>query len=305
MRYVFRAITPVIFCAFGGQAMAAPKLLIQPIQTAEESIRYNHGVPTVDQMSVGGSVQVRPAPIDHGSLAFNVAVFNDGKQSANLDVTSFTLTSNGVTVAAMTVDTLEKKAKNRAMWTQIGLAAVGGLGAAAAASQRDTYRSTLYTPRGAYHHVYSAPSTFGQIQAAAIAAGTGVGIATIQSRLDQKLEELGDQIIQMTTVEPGDSYAGMIVFNKVKLTALPAQITMTVNWNGIAYPFTFQVAKPGTPPPPFTPAKLSDIPPGPVLMIEVPAASPAAGAAGAITPAATPIATGRTPNLQSSSLLAQ
>ncbi|WP_235037478.1 hypothetical protein [Novosphingobium sp. 18050] len=287
--------------------MAAPKLLIQPIQTAEESIRYNHGVPTVDQVSVGGSVQVRPAPIDHGSLAFNVAVFNDGKQSANLDVTSFTLTSNGVTVAAMTVDTLEKKAKSRAMWTQIGLAAVGGLGAAAAASQRDTYRSTLYTPRGAYHHVYSAPSVAGQIQATAIAAGTGIGIATIQSRLDQKLEELGEDVIQMTTVSPGESYAGMIVFEKVKLTALPAQVTMTVNWNGIAYPFTFQVAKPGTPAPLFKPIEAAAIPTAEIGAAQiVPTVDVAAPAAPPVVPAAATanvLEKSRTPSLMNSSLL--
>ena len=31
------------------------------------------------------------------------------------------------------------------------------------------------------------------------------------------------------------------------------QVTMTVDWNGRQYPFSFQVAKPGTPAPAFKP----------------------------------------------------
>lgn len=301
MKYLFRAIAPVVFCAISAQAFAAPKLLIQPVQMAEESIRYNHGVPTVDQASTGGSVQVRPAPVDHGSLAFNVAVFNDSRQSANLDVTNFTLTSEGVTVAALTVDALEKKAKSRAAWSQVGLALVGGIGAAAAASQRDTYRSSLYTRHGSYHSYYSAPSVAGQIQATAIAAGTGVGIAAIQSRLDQKLDELGNDVIQMTTVSPGESYAGLIVFEKVKLPALPARVTMTVNWNGIGYPFTFQIAKPGTPAPAFKPIEAAAVP----SVDAEPATGEVVPAVDTSVIAPAPIAESRTPLLQASSLLSQ
>ena len=214
-------------------------------------------------------------PIDHGSLAFNVAVYNDASQSANVDVGSFSLTSEGVAVAALSVDELERKAKNRATWATVGLALAGGLGAAAAASQRDHYRSTLYTPHGAYRYTYSAPSTAGQIQAAAIAGGTAYGVVSIQRQLDQTLNDLGDQIVQMSTVDPHESYAGKIVFNKVKLPKLPAQVTMVVDWNGQKYPFTFQIAKAGTPAPPFKPSTIEPEPQPPII-IQVPqSAAPA------------------------------
>src|SRR3546814_16195619 len=81
---------------------------------------------------------------------------------------------------------LEKKAKNRAMWTQIGIAALGGLAAAGAASQRDTYRSSFYTPRGSFHGYYSAPSAIGPIQAAAITAGTGYAIRSEERRVGEE-----------------------------------------------------------------------------------------------------------------------
>lgn len=264
-----RIVAPLIAMTISTQALAAPKIVVQPIQQADEHIRYDHGSATVDIFSESGSVQVRPAPMDHGSLAFNVAVYNDASQSANVDVGSFSLTSEGVTVAALSVDELERKAKNRATWATVGLALAGGLGAAAAASQRDHYRSTLYTPRGAYHYTYSAPSTAGQIQAVAIAGGTAYGIASIQNQLDRTLNDLGDQIIQMSTVDPHESYAGKIVFNKVKLPKLPARVTMIVDWNGQKYPFTFQIAKPGTPAPPFKPSTIEPEPQPPII-IQVP-----------------------------------
>ncbi|QSR18405.1 hypothetical protein CA833_14615 [Novosphingobium sp. KA1] len=269
MNRATRIVAPLVALAISTQAIAAPKIVIQPIQQADEHIRYDHGSATVDIFSESGSVQVRPAPMDHGSLAFNVAVYNDASQSANVDVSSFSLTSESVTVAALSVDELERKAKNRATWATVGLALAGGLTAAAAASQRDHYRSTLYTPHGAYRYTYSAPSTAGQIQAAAIAGGTAYGIVSIQRQLDQTLDDLGDQIIQMSTVNPHESYAGKIVFNKVKLPKLPAQVTMIVDWNGQKYPFTFQIAKAGTPAPPFRPSTIEPEPKPPII-IQVP-----------------------------------
>jgi hypothetical protein len=270
---------------------AAPKVVIQPIQLAEESIRYNHGVATVDQFSDTGSIQIRPAPVDHGSLAFNIAVFNTGSQAANIDVSNFTLAAGSVTVNAMSVEVLEKKAKSRAAWTQFGLAMLGAASAAAAASQRDTYHSTFVTPRGrTYHSYYSAPSALGQATAVASVAAAGVGIAAVQNRLDQTLEALGTDIVQLTTVDPDDSYGGTIVFEKVKFAKLPMQVTMTVDWNGRKYPFTFQIAKPGTPAPAFKPTPIVEQAPAASQSI-APASSESAPAATKPAPAEPPVVT--------------
>jgi hypothetical protein len=105
----------------------------------------------------------------------------------------------------------------------------------------------------------------------------------------------------MTTVSPGESYAGLIVFGKVKLPAMPARVTMTVNWNGIGYPFTFQIAKPGTPAPAFKPIEAAAVPrldAQPVTGEVVPAVDTSV-----IAPA--PIAESRTPLLRASSLVTQ
>src|SRR3546814_17400247 len=93
-------------------------------------------------------VQTCALPIYHGSLAFYVGVYNAGHVPANIDISNFSIRAGDQTLAVFSRQELEKKAKNRAMWTQIGLAALGGLAAAGAASQRDTYHSTFSTQCG-------------------------------------------------------------------------------------------------------------------------------------------------------------
>jgi hypothetical protein len=248
------------------QALAGPAYLVQPIPAGAETVRFEQGVPTLDLEGPNGAVQVTPLPLDHGSLSFAIAVYNSGQAPANIDVSNIVVTTGEQQLAVFTREELESKAKNRAMWQSIALAAVGGLAAAAAASQRDTYRHTFVTPRGTYRSTYSAPSAAGQVAAVGLVAGTGVGIASIQKQLDETRAALGAEIVQTTTVDPGESYAGRIVVAKIKTKPkLPQKVSFVVNWNGHAYPFAFQLAKKGTPQPAFqalTPAPIEPAPAG-------------------------------------------
>lgn len=272
--------------AFAAQPVVAggPIFLLQPVPVGAETIRFQQGIPTVDLQMPDGVVQITPLPIDHGSLAFSVAVYNDGKVPANIDVTSFAIAAGPQKIAVFSREQLESKSKKRAMWASIAIAAAGGLAAAAAASQRDTYTNTLYTPRGTYRSVFTAPSQAGQVAAAASIAGAGVGIAAIQNQLDHTRQALGDTTVQMTTVDPGDSYAGRIVLEKIKSNVLPQPIAITVNWNGRAYPFAFQLAKKGTP--------------QPVFPITVPTEAPTAAAlpVGAVPVSAAPVSLIQSPS---------
>lgn len=262
------AITAMVSISTGAHAKP---LAVQPVQVGAETVRYQQGVPTVDLKQSAGAVQIRPLPLDHGSLAFAVAVFNGGSQPALIDTTNFDVQTEGQDVAVFTADDLIRKAQNRAMWSQIGLAALGATASVAAASQRNTYRSTLHTPYGSYRSYYSAPSAAGQIQALAITAGTGYGLAAIQNNLDRTREALGNEVVQTSTVDPGQTYAGKIVLQKIKKRKLPQRVTITVHWNGERYPFAFQLAKHGTPAPVFVPVAT----PAPATMAPIPASAPA------------------------------
>lgn len=259
MMYVTRLGAACLLAAVPLQAFAAEPV-VQAIQSGAETARFQQGVVTLDLEREKGAVQVTPLPMDHGSLSFSVAVLNKADAPANIDITNFNVAAGPQALPVFSKDQLESKAKNRAMWAQIALVAAGSLSAAAAASQRDTYRSTLVTPRGTYHFHASAPSAAGQAAAAASIAGAGVGIAAVQARLDETRAALGNNIVQLTTVDPGEGYAGQIVVAKIKDKALPQRVTVTVRWNGEDYPFVFQVAKKGTPVPEFTALKVTSPP---------------------------------------------
>lgn len=266
------------------------ELLVQPIQVGRETVRYLQGVATVDLQGKRGAVQITPLPFDHGGLSFSIAVLNDGQLPTNIDIDAFRINANTQYLTVFSKDKLVKKAQSRAMWTQIGLAALGGVAAGVAASQRDTYRSTLYTPRGTYRAVYSGPSAAGQFQAAAIGVGTGVAIAGVQNRLDQTRAALGNNIVQLTTVDPGEGYAGQIIVEKIKAPKYPQRVDIVVHWNDEDYAFAFQAAKEGTPAPRF--AALTPVEPRPVS-VAVPALPPTPIPAASTNPS--PVPTTATP----------
>lgn len=288
----FLNCTMAAMLAVLGSTPVSAKTILQPVQVGDETLRFRQGVPTLDLQGPHGGVQVTPLEMDHGSYAFSVAVLNNGNAPANIDVTNFDINAGPQHLAVFSKDQLVKKAKTRAMWAQIAIAAAGGLSAAAAASQRDYYHATTFTPHGAYHTVISTPSAAGQVEAAAAIAGSGVAIAAIQNRLDQTRAALGDSTIQMTTVDPGDGYSGRIVIEKVKSATVPQRIDIVLTWNGDRYPFAFQMVKDGTPQPAFImkPQPMAPVPPVPAEAPASPAVAVVPVRAGAPAVPATPSA---------------
>lgn len=247
-----RLLAAVLCVTVSNQAVAGG-LAVWPVQVGNETARFVQGVATLDLETEGGAVQITPLPFDHGSLSFDVAVFNKGAQPANFDIDNIRLEAGAQVLAVLSKDQLEAKAKSRAMWSQIGVAMLAGAAAAAAASAKttNTYRSRYVTPRGVYSHTSTfTDNSIGTVGAvASVAAGTA-GVVSIQQRLDRTVADLNEEIVQKTTVDPDSGYAGRIVVEKIKDRKLPQQVRMIVNWNGVAYPFAFQIGKIGSPPPP-------------------------------------------------------
>lgn len=248
--------------------------VVQPVQTEGATVRFNNGRPVVDMQGKHGAIQVSPAEMDHGSLAFSVGVFNAGDAVATLDVTNFEIVAGTEQVGALSKGDLEKKAKNRAMWSQIGVAMLAGVAAAAESSQTDTYRATTYTPHGTYRTVVTTPCSSCQVAAVATVAAGAVAVARIQSNLEETRARLNNDIIQMSTIDPQTSYGGVVVMRKLKAT--PKMVDLHVRWNGDEYVLRFQVAKRGTPQPTWT--AFTPAPPAEPLVING-AATPAVPAA--------------------------
>ena len=267
------AVTLACIGAVAMPSLAAAENALYPVQIGDETVRYLQGTPTLDLESQSGAVQITPLPFDHGGFSFKVAIYNKSLRPANFDSDNIRVNAGSQTLTVFTKDQLVKKAKSRAMWSQIGIAMLAGA-AAAAASQAyttDTYRSYTNTPWGGISHVAQwRNNSVGILGAAAATAAGTAGIIGVQNRLDYTVRTLGSEIVQTTTIDPDASYAGRIVIEKIKNPVLPTDVRITVAWNGTDYPFAFRLTKVGENlPPPYTPGGIA-------------AALPAAG--GAIAP---------------------
>ena len=235
-------IAPTLLAALYLGSPAAAELAIKPQAETVQVVRFDKGIPTIEEdlPEQQAAVRVVPLPkLDHGSLTFKVAVYNKSKQPFNFGVENVSIAHGDQQLAVFTEQQLEKKAKSRAMWSQIGYAMLAG---AAAAAQNNNTHITTYTPRGGvYHTVVSRPGlSDGQI--ATVAAG-GAAIALSQIGLQKTLDNLADDIVQTTTLDPDSGYGGRIVCEKMKKVAAGDIVLLTVAINGEKHLFRFLVDK--------------------------------------------------------------
>jgi hypothetical protein len=243
------ALAAISAALFTVPAVAEPKVDVHGLILGDEGARYLKGVPTLDLQRQQGAIQVRSMGFHNNRPMFAVAFYNGGSEPANIAPEAIHVTANGIALRSFTVAELERQAKHKAWWTQFGLAMVGAIGSVAAASQTSTYSSSLYTPYGAYRLRGSYPSLYGQLQAARIQTDAAGGMAAIQYQLDMTLDAIGNKIIQRTTVDPGSTYAGLIVLDKLKHGDPPFDVRLMIDWNGERYPFAFLIQKAGQPVP--------------------------------------------------------
>lgn len=258
-----KLIALAVGASIAGQAVAAD-LILYPVQSGTETIRYRTGIPTLNIETPTGSVTVTPLPLDHNHATFGVAVYNKGDNSVNVGIENVTASIGGRPIPVLSREELQKRAKSRATWSAIGIALLSGVAAAAASTAHTTsnYYGNVRTPRGTYFWSSSyRDNSIGALGAgAAVAAGTA-GIIGIQNRLEYTLGTLATDILQTTTVDPDNSYGGEVVIEKPSGMKLPYDVTVTMHFNGADYPFTFRMTEQGkNKPPAFTDAAIGNHP---------------------------------------------
>lgn len=218
----------------------AGKLLINPVKTEGQVVRYDRGLPTIEDDLPDAAVRVIPLPdLDHGRMQFRVAVYNKGTKPLNVGVENMIIGHNNLKQPCHTADELARMAKKRAMWSQIAYAALAG---AAAAGQNNNTTIKTYTPSGrVYRTVINRPGlSDGQI--ATIAAGGGA-IALSQIALNKTLEGIADEVVQTTTLDPQTGYGGRIVAHKLEKAKAGDLVVLDVNLDGNHHLFSFTLAK--------------------------------------------------------------
>ena len=223
-------------------------MMLYPVQTGAETLRFMTGVPTLNLETPTGAVQITPLPFDHGHVTVGISVYNKGSQPFNFGVENIRAQIEGRPTVVLSSSELQKRAKSRAMWSQIGIAMLAGAAAAAASQAYTTNHSygSVRTPRGTYSWTSSyRDNSLGVLGATAAVAGGTAGIVGIQNRLDYTLANLSSEIIQTTTIDPESSYGGRVVIEKDDKAKMPYNVRIVMSLNGLDYPFVFRVTKEG------------------------------------------------------------
>lgn len=239
-RGAFAALFAIVSLGLSSAALAETEIKATPLPADGQTVRYEKGTPTIEDDLPLAAVRVMPlSKLDHGSMQFKVAVYNKSETPINVGVENVSVSHNDVALAVFDVDQLEKKAKNRAMWSQIGYAMLAG---AAAAAQNNNKTYTTYTPRGGVYRtvVHNPGPSAGQV--AAVAAGAGA-VALSQIGLQKTLESLNDEVLQTTTVDPESGYGGKVIVGKMKGMKDGDVIAVTVATGDERHVFKFNVAK--------------------------------------------------------------
>ncbi len=226
---------------------ARDKLYALPSSGATAS--YERGIATVQIIRPNGIVQLTPLGLDHGGMTFLVTAFNNTDRPINFDLSNIQASAGGQSIRAISVDELIRKAKNRAFWKSVGIGILGGLAAGAASSRTNTYYSSYTSRYGTSFTMVRYPSFAGQLESNQITGETVYALSAIEGQLTRTREMLSDQIVQTTTLQPGDSYAGRVVLSKVN-GALPRNIEINLDWNGESYSFALRLQDDDATPPP-------------------------------------------------------
>jgi hypothetical protein len=194
-----------------------------------------------------GAVQVTPLGVNsEDRVGFAVAVFNKSGGPVNFGIENLALTQEGgAPEQIFTSMELTHEAKVRAQWAQFGMILLGATDAALAG--RNAYSTSythVYTPYGsasAYSRTYDPEFAYMAGRDAGIA--TGHALVAIQASLDSTLTRINDQVLQTTTVDPGQSYGGVAIADTLASSKYPQDIVLHVSWADEDHVFKFSVAK--------------------------------------------------------------
>jgi len=242
---VFRSTARILLLGVGISGCATT-YVITPVPQAAQGVRYLSGVPTTFAQSRGSALLVTACGLnDDGGLVFSLAAFNKGRNPVNFGIQNLGLTNErGEAVRIFSYDEMERDAKNKAAWADFAII-LGGAASAAAANLNaySTTSGTVSGPGGAarfYGRTFD--PAVAQAGTSAAAAQTSLDLARVQSTLDSTLAQLKGQILQTTTIDPGQSYGGTAVTDSLS-GYYPHSVALVVHWADEQACFGYVVTK--------------------------------------------------------------
>jgi len=208
--------------AFAGQYNS------KPIAAESDTIRYFKGVASITRETPTALITITPLENDNGRPAFAILYENREEKPINFGLENISVTTNGMAVPVLTKKQLAQKAANAAMWAQFGAALVAGVANA-------DYGSTTTSGWVGRSYVNVETNSYNSNNWAARQDMKEMN-AEIQAATEARLADAAQNVIDITTIDPGNGYGGKIILDKPKSKIWPAPITVTIN--GEAFQFT-------------------------------------------------------------------
>lgn len=198
-----------------------------PLPTAADTLTYYKGIPTVERSTAFGSIRVTSIGEETGKPAFVVEILNTSAGPINFGTESITATfatQKKPTVVYSAAD-IQRMVESKAAWS----AALAGMAGALATN---TSTATACGYGGCYRATITTPDYYAQARASQ-------QVSAIYENSAGRVNELSNNYLQTTTVEPNASYGGRVAISKPKVKKWPAPLTFTV----LGETFNFEVTK--------------------------------------------------------------
>lgn len=223
------AISVVSVSAQAGEYVTTPAVAEGDVRT------YDRGEVIVTRETEAAIIALYGSNAYYGRPSFIIEVTN--KSDSSID---FGPENLAVRVAAERKPTivytkadLDKQAQERAGWAMLASAL------AASSAGYSSYSSNTFVPgvgtitsRGSFYNNYAA-----QAEQRAM-------MAQVQDGLAQRMADAANSALQITTVPPGASYGGRVVYSKPKIKGkLPAKAELSVTIGGVTELFELEVKK--------------------------------------------------------------
>jgi hypothetical protein len=213
--------------AFAGEYVTTPK------PTGNDVRSYDRGQVILTRETEKAIIAVFGSGNYYGRPSFVIEVTNKTDHPFDFGVENMSVEFPGQkkpTVVYTRAD-LDAQAQNRAAWASLAAAMAGSM------SGYSSYSSNTYVPR------LGTITTRGTYYNNGIALANSMALmGAVQDGLSNRLADAANSAVQTTTIPPGASYGGRVVYSKPK-AKLPSPMTLTVRIDGTEETFSFDVRK--------------------------------------------------------------
>jgi len=194
---------------------------------ATDSLTYYKGTPVVERLTNFGKLRITSIPEETGKPAFIIEILNESENPINFGTENIVAAVAGQKkpVTVYSANDVQKMVQSKANWAAAFTAMAG-------ASATNTSYGTACGRYSCVTATVTTPDYYARANAAQ-------QVGEIRNMEANRIDELSQNYLQLTTVQPGESYGGRVALSKPKPKKWPATVTLTV----LGEQFIFEMMK--------------------------------------------------------------